>query len=283
MLNTCHVKVMRSKWIMIMMILPYFSPSPANKNLKTRLIQKKTQIQSLNLYPMAQMVNTKRFPITMLSYLMFMIHDFQFGQWTVDIWSKSNEDLFAGKAPTLVKRCAWRDFYQHRLADRVNIMTLHPHHQHQHHLPHHQNTSILVIFVNPEWWSRNLLRKTLPPISLVDQHWAMFKLFKKIGMINNLHSSLLFHQKEKIEKRLQFPHLVSMENAIFFTDILWTNSSFDILIIVFLQGIGFSIVTQSPFWKTKQKRLSTKTNKKWEIDGKGNELLQNLHIITIKI
>ena len=151
MLNTCHVKVMRSKWIMIMMILPYFSPSPANKNLKTRLIQKKTQIQSLNLYPMAQMVNTKRFPITMLSYLMFMIHDFQFGQWTVDIWSKSNEDLFAGKAPTLVKRCAWRDFYQHRLADRVNIMTLHPHHQHQHHLPHHQNTSILVIFVNPEW------------------------------------------------------------------------------------------------------------------------------------
>ena len=67
-----------------------------------------------------------------------------------------------------------------------------------------------------------------------------------------------------------------MDIAILITDILWTNSSFDILIIVFLQGIGFSIVTQSPFWKTKQKRLSTKTNKKWEFDGKGSELLQNL-------
>ena len=103
----------------------------------------------------------------------------------------------------------WKDvlgeiFKKHRLAHRVDIMTIYPHHQHnyQHHRPHHQNTSILVIFVNPEWWSRNLLRKTLPPISLVEQHWAMFKLLQKIEMINNLHLSLLFHQKEKIEKRI---------------------------------------------------------------------------------
>ena len=103
-LNTCHVKVMRSKWIMIMVILPYFSPSPANKNLTTKLFKRKHRLKVSIYIQWPQMVNTKRFPITMLSYLMFMIHDFQFGQWTVDIRSKSNEDLFAGKAPTLVKR-----------------------------------------------------------------------------------------------------------------------------------------------------------------------------------
>ena len=107
--NTCHVKVMRSKWIMIMVILPYFSPSPAYKNLTTRLFKRKHRLKVSIYIQWPQMVNTKRFPITMLSYLMFMIHDFQFGQWTVYIWSKSNEDLFAGKAPTLVNRWTWRD------------------------------------------------------------------------------------------------------------------------------------------------------------------------------
>ena len=89
-----------------MVILPYFSPSPAYKNLTMRLIQKKTQTQSLNVYPMAPNGQYQKISYhnAMLSYLMFMIHDFQFGQWTVNIRSQSNEDLFAGKAPTLVKR-----------------------------------------------------------------------------------------------------------------------------------------------------------------------------------
>ena len=44
-LNTCHVKVLRLKWIMIMVILPYFSPSPASKNLTMRLFIRKHRLK----------------------------------------------------------------------------------------------------------------------------------------------------------------------------------------------------------------------------------------------